>query len=41
MRVGASLGCARDLRWGGAQESMEVTLAETPSSGGYGTRSSI
>jgi hypothetical protein len=35
---GASLRCTRDLgqqEWVGPRESMGVTLAETPSSGGY------
>lgn len=29
-----SLGCARDLGGAGSRESVRVTLAETPSSGG-------
>ena len=36
--VGASLGRAIDLGWGeGPKGSMGETLAETPSSGGYGS----
>jgi hypothetical protein len=35
-RVVAYLGCAWDLGWGGSRKSMRVSLAEDPSSGGYG-----
>jgi hypothetical protein len=33
---GASLEVTGDLGWGGSEESMGVTLAETPTGLGYG-----
>jgi hypothetical protein len=33
LKEGSSLACTRDVGWGGSNESMRVTLAETPSSG--------
>jgi hypothetical protein len=33
----ASLGCARDLEWGGSRKFLRVALAETLCSRGYGT----